>query len=58
MLETISQRLRVVSVRPTAATRERQRWDALMGTHHYLPFRGLIGRDVRQSRCSESFGWP
>ena len=34
-------------MRPTAGADERQRWDALMATHHYLPFRGLVGRSVR-----------
>ena len=46
MLDTIAQRLREVTVRPTAGGRERQRWDALMSAHHYLPFRGLVGRSV------------
>ena len=43
MLELISRRLREVTVRPAVAD-ERIRWDALMGAHHYLPFRGLVGR--------------
>ncbi len=47
MLDTIAQRLREVTVRPTMGAAERQRWDALMGAHHYLPFRGLVGRSVR-----------
>ena len=47
MLELISQRLREVTVRPTVGAGERVRWDALMGAHHYLPFRGLVGRSVR-----------
>ena len=34
-------------MRPTAGADERQRWDALMATHHYLPFRGLVGRSLR-----------
>ena len=47
MLGTIAQRLREVTVRPTAGVGERQRWDELMGAHHYLPFRTLVGRSVR-----------
>ena len=47
MLDTIAPRLREVTVRPTVGTGERSRWDALMGAHHYLPFRGLVGRSVR-----------
>ena len=47
MLDTFAQRLREVTVRPTVGAGERQRWDALMGAHHYLPFRGLVGRSVR-----------
>ena len=47
MLDSIAQRLREVTVRPTRGAGERQRWDALMGAHHYLPFRGLVGRSVR-----------
>ena len=47
MLELISRRLREVTVRPTVGAGERCRWDALMGAHHYLPFRGLVGRSVR-----------
>ena len=47
MLDTIAQRLREVTVRPTVGGGERRRWDALMGAHHYLPFRGLVGRSVR-----------
>ena len=47
MLDTIAQRLREVAVRPTRGAGERQRWDVLMGAHHYLPFRGLVGRSVR-----------
>lgn len=41
MLDTIAQRLREVTVHPTAGTGERQRWDALMPTHYYLPFRSV-----------------
>ena len=41
MLELIAGRLREVSVRPTVGASERNQWDALMGAHHYLPFRGL-----------------
>ena len=33
--------------RPAVGADERIRWDALMGAHHYLPFRGLVGRSVR-----------
>ena len=47
MLDTIAQPLREATVRPSAGADERQRWDALMATHHYLPFRGLVGRSVR-----------
>ena len=47
MLDMIARRLREVTVRPTAGAGERQRWDALMATHHYLPFRGLVGRSLR-----------
>ena len=51
MLGTIAQRLREVTVRPTAGVGERQRWDELMGAHHYLPFRTLVGRSVRHVAC-------
>ena len=27
---------------------ERRRWDALMAEHHYLPYRGLFGKSLRQ----------
>ena len=47
MLDTIAPRLREVTVRPTVGAGERSRWDALMAAHHYLPFRGLVGRSVR-----------
>ena len=47
MLEMIARRLREVTVRPTVGAGERSRWDVLMGAHHYLPFRGLVGRSVR-----------
>ena len=47
MLDTLARRLHEVTVRPTVGTSERNRWDALMGTHHYLAFRGLVGRSVR-----------
>ena len=47
MLGTIVQRLREVTVRPTVGAAERQRWDELMGAHHYLPFRTLVGRSMR-----------
>ena len=47
MLELISRRLREVTVRPAVGADERIRWDALMGAHHYLPSRGLVGRSVR-----------
>ena len=39
--------LRAVTVRPTCSEAERQRWDALMAAHHYLPYRGLVGRALR-----------
>ena len=48
MLDTIAQRLREVTIRPTVGASERRRWDALMAAHHYLAFRGLVGRSVRQ----------
>ncbi len=38
---------RKVTVRATVGARERQRWDELMGAHHYLPFRTLVGRSMR-----------
>ena len=47
MLEPVARRLREVTVRPTVGPSERNRWDALMGAHHYLAFRGLAGRSVR-----------
>ena len=47
MLDTITQRLREVTVRAAVGALERQRWDELMGAHHYLPFRTLVGRSVR-----------
>ena len=47
MLDTIARRPREFTVRPMVGTGERSRWDALMGAHHYLPFRGLVGRSVR-----------
>ena len=47
MLEPVAGRLHEVTVRPTVGPSERNRWDALMGAHHYLPFRGLVGRSVR-----------
>jgi len=47
MPERIARRLREVTVRPTVGTGERCRWDALMSAHHYLAFRGLVGRSVR-----------
>ena len=47
MIEMIARRLREVTVRPTVGVGERRCWDALMGAHHYLPFRGLVGRSVR-----------
>ena len=34
-------------MRPTVGTSEKNRWDALMGAHHYLAFRGLVGRSMR-----------
>ena len=47
MAGNIAGRLREVTVRPTVGSGERQRWDALMSAHHYLPFRGLVGRGLR-----------
>ena len=47
MLGPVARRLREVTVRPTVGPSERNRWDALMSAHHYLPFRGLVGRSVR-----------
>ena len=47
MLDPVVRRLREVTVRATVGPSERNRWDALMGAHHYLPFRGLVGRSVR-----------
>ena len=47
MLEPLAGRLHEITVRPTIGTSERNRWDALMGAHHYLAFRGLVGRSVR-----------
>ena len=47
MLDTIAQQLREVTIRPTVGASEGGRWDGLMGAHHYLPFRGLVGRSVR-----------
>ena len=47
MLEPVAGRLHEVTVRPTVGPSERNRWDALMGAHHYLAFRGLVGRSVR-----------
>ena len=41
MVEHLAGRLREVTLRPTVGSGERQRWDALMSAHHYLPFRGL-----------------
>ena len=46
MLDTIAPRLREVTVRPTVGADQSSRWDALMGAHHYLPFRGLVGRSL------------
>ena len=40
--------LRGVAVRPVRGVEERRRWDALMREHHYLPYRGLFGRSLRQ----------
>ncbi len=40
--------LRDVEVRPVRGAEERRRWDALMREHHYLPYRGLFGRSLRQ----------
>lgn len=38
--------LRDVEVRPIVAA-ERDRWDALMRTHHYLGFKALVGKALR-----------
>ena len=40
--------LREVEVRPVRGVKERRRWDALMAEHHYLPYRGLFGKSLRQ----------
>ncbi len=40
--------LRGVAVRPVRGVGERRRWDALMREPHYLPYRGLFGRLLRQ----------
>ena len=35
-------------MRPVLRVEERRRWDALVAEHHYLPFRGLFGKALRQ----------
>ena len=40
--------LRSVTVRPIRGLEERCRWDALMAADHYLAYRGLFGRALRQ----------
>ncbi|MCZ0944067.1 MAG: hypothetical protein OXJ53_13495 [Gammaproteobacteria bacterium] len=40
--------LREVEVHPMRGADERRRWDALMREHHYLLFRGLFGKSLRQ----------
>ena len=45
---SVGGRLRDVEVRPVRGVEERRRWDALMREHHYLPYRGLFGRSLRQ----------
>lgn len=43
-VENVAGRLREVTVRPAVGSGEKQRWNALMSAHYYLPFRGLVGR--------------
>ena len=45
---SVALRLRDVEVRPVRGVDERRRWDALMAEHHYLPYRGLFGKSLRQ----------
>ncbi len=40
--------LRSIRVRPTCGAQEHRLWDRLVGAHHYLGFRGLFGRSLRQ----------
>ncbi len=54
--------LREVSVRPVQGVDERRRWDALMRTHHSLPFHGLFGKSLRHVAVREGIwlallGW-
>ena len=39
--------LRAVTVRPTWGAEEHRRWDALVASHHYLPFHGVFGKGLR-----------
>ena len=39
--------VRAVTVRPTLGAREHRRWDRLVEEHHYLEFRGVIGKGLR-----------
>ena len=39
--------LRSVTVRPTWGAEEHRRWDALVESHHYLPFHGVFGKGLR-----------
>ena len=39
--------LRSVTVRPTWGAEEHRRWDALVASHHYLPFHGVFGKGLR-----------
>lgn len=53
--------VRGVRIRPVEGS-ERTRWDALMGEHHYLGFRGMIGQSLRyvavyQDRWLALLGW-
>ena len=40
--------MREFTIRPTVATGERSRWDALRNAHQYVAVRGLVGRNMRQ----------
>ncbi len=39
--------LRTVTVRPTHGEGEHRRWDRLVAEHHYLRFRGIVGKGLR-----------
>ena len=41
--------LRAVQVRPTNGAAEHRRWDQLVASNHYFPFRGLFGRGLRHA---------